>query len=169
MNSLKEYIKENKSKFEEEPLSGHFERLQGKMKRKPHNKFVLRWAISVAAAAVTLLILLDIVLPFSEKQKNIITISDCENSNDVKLCYLSKMDSIANLIEILTKNLDQSVQQELMNEIYNIIEIASTGMDELPKELPEDRAKAILANYYKQNLESLEMFHDKINELTVKN
>ena len=195
MSYLEEYIREQKSLFDEEPATGHFERLQEKMdnsstltglstlsgrrernnlsgceaadrveKRnavrvEKQNKTIrtihpaLRWTISIAAS-IAVLFAAGILWQYSGKQKNMLV---CENAADMKICYLDKMNLVAGQIETLIKDFDKWDQQDVMNEVQNIIEAAGDFDREIPEELPEDRTKAILSEFYRQNLESLEM------------
>ena len=160
MSSLEQYIRNHKSLFDEEPATGHFERLQQKMTggkdvvsdaaRRVSTIRMLRWGISIAASIVLLLS----VWQYTSKQNEMLL---CENVSDMKICYLEKMEMIASQIETLISDFDPWDQQEVMNDVQNIIEAVNGDFEsELPEELPEDMAKAILADYYRQNLEGLE-------------
>ena len=164
MNKLEKYVSENKNLFDEEPASGHFERLQQKMNRKSVRIAALRWGMSIAAS-VAIVLLIGILLKHSGKKDDLI--ASCENAADMKLCYLEKMNVIAEKIEALTKDFDPWYRQDVMTDVQNIIDIADIGLEnEIPEELPDNQAKAILSDYYRQNLESLEMM---VEELGVKN
>jgi len=160
MNKLEKYISDNKNLFDEEPVSGHFERLQEKMNRKSRRIVVLRWSISVAAS-VAIIFLAGVL--WQQNGKNDDMMLTCENAIDMKQCYLTKMNDVANRIEILTKNFDPYDQQELMTDVQNIINMADNGIEnEIPEELSETKAKEILSDYYRQNLESLEMIEKQL-------
>ena len=155
MNKLELYIKKNKTLFEEEPATGHFNRLQQKMNRKSRRIVALRWSVSIAAS-VALLFLTGIVWQHTGKQNDQMFI--CENAIDMKACYLDRMNAVAVDIEALSKDLDQWDRQQVMTDVQNIIDISRSDLEiEIPVELPKERAKAILSDYYRQNLESLEM------------
>ena len=161
MNKLEEYIRDNKNRFDEEPTSGHFERMQQKMNRPSRRTVALRWAVSIAAS-IAILILAGITLQrHAARQTGRIIV--CENTINMKSCYLKKMNAVAGQIEALSKNLDPWDQQQVMTEVQNIINTAGSGLEsEIPEELPKNQAKAILSGYYRQNLESLERI---MNEL----
>ena len=156
MNNLEKYIRENKSRFDEEPQAGHFERLQEKVNRKSGRIAALSWGVSIAASIAIVLTVGIIVQQQTGKQKNETFI--CENVGNMKSCYLKKMNVVAGQIETLSKNLDEWDRLQVMNDVQNIIDTAHSGFEsEIPEELPEKQAKAILSDYYRQNLEGLEM------------
>ena len=159
MSYLEEYICEQKSLFDEEPATGHFERLQQKMIRRRGKIITLRRSISIAASIV-LLFSAGIVWQNSGKQDRIIL---CENVSDMKICYLDKMYEVAGRIEELVVDFDQWDRQELLDDVQNIIDEVSDDFEsEIPEELPDNLAKEILSDYYRQNLESLEMIVESI-------
>ena len=158
MNSLEKYIRDHKNLFDEEPETGHFERLQQKMNRKSGQVITLRWTVSVAAS-IAILLLAGIVWQYSGKQTNLLL---CENASDLKVCYLDRMNDVANRIETLISDFDPWDRQDVMNDVQNIIEVAGNFEREIPEELPEDKTKAILSDFYRQNLESLEMIVESI-------
>ena len=168
MNRLEEFISNHKSLFDEEPAAGHFERLQQKMnsrdvacrvsinapKDAAHQITTVRalwWAISIAASIAILLT----IWQYAENQNGNLM---CEKATDLKICYLDRMEAVAGQIEALISDFDQWDRQEVMNDVKNIIDAVHSGFEsELPEELSEDMAKAFLADYYRHNLEGLEM------------
>ena len=164
MNSLEKYIIDHKSQFEEEPPAGHFERMQQKMNRKSKRIIVLRLCISFVASIAAIIIAGVLWLNIGKQNDSL---NLCENAIDMKLCYLEKMNEVANQIEILTENFDSWDRQQLMIDVQNIINDAGNDFEsEIPEELSAKETKLILSDYYRQNLESLEMIAE---ELRVKN
>ena len=160
MNRLEQYVRDHKNLFDEEPATGHFERLQEKMNRKPRQIIAWRWGISIAAS-IALLISAGIIWLYPGKQNDLTVV--CENANDMKICYLDKMNAVADKIEALSQNLDQWDKQQVMTDVQNIIDAANSDFgNEIPEELPEDKAKSILSDYYRQNLEGLNMIAEKL-------
>ena len=160
MNRLEQYIRNHKSRFDEEPATGHFERLQQKMNRKQGRIAALRWSVSIAAS-VTVLLLAGILWNNTGKQDE--QWVACENTGDMKLCYLDRMNAVAVRIEAHTEDLDPWNRQQVMTEVQNIMDAAGSGFEsEIPEELPEKEAKSILSNYYRQYLEGLEMIAKKL-------
>ena len=162
MDSLEKYIRENKSRFEVEPEAEHFERMQKKMKAKSSSsgkRFVaIQWGISIAASIALIFIVSNIV--FQNTTKQIIT---CENAINMKICYLEKMYTVAGQIEELIVDFDQWDKQLVMSDVQYIIETVNSDFEsEIPEELPVDIAKVILSEYYRHNLESLEMIVESI-------
>jgi len=162
MDSLEKYIRENKSRFEEEPEADHFERMQKKMKVKSSSsgkRFVaIRWGMSIAASIAIIYIVSSIIFQNVAKQ-NVI----CENTINMKICYLEKMYAVAGQIEELIVDFDQWDRQLVMSDVQYIIETVNSDFEnEIPEELPDDIAKVILSEYYRHNLESLEMIVESI-------
>ena len=154
MNRLEQYIRDRENLFDEEPAAGHFERLQQKINRQSRRVAILRWSISIAAS-IAILLFAGIVWQHAGKQDNRTIM--CENTGDMKDCYLNKMNAVADRIEMLTKDLDPWDRQQVMIDVQNIIDIAGSGFEnEIPEELSVKEIKSILSDYYRQNLESLE-------------
>ena len=158
MNCLEEYIRNHKNLFDEEPATGHFERLQQRINRKSGRVIALRWTVSIAAS-IAILFAAGILWQHSGKQTNMLV---CENASDLKICYLDRMNDVASRIETLISDFDPWDWQDVMNDVQNIIEVAGNFESEIPEELPEDKTKAILSDFYRQNLESLEMIAQSI-------
>jgi methyl-accepting chemotaxis protein len=155
MNKLEQYIHNNKSRFDEEPPEFHFERLQQKINRKSGRIKALSWSISIAAS-IAIAFLAGMIGLRTHKQEEKMVL--CENSTDMKSCYLNKMNVVAVQIKGLTEKLDLWDQQQVLNDVQNIINDTANGdfESEIPEELPAKKAKSILSDYYRQNLESLE-------------
>ena len=162
MNRLEEYIRDNKSLFDEEPPAGHFERMQQKMNRKSGKIIALRWSVSIAAS-IAILLTAGVIWQNAGKQNDRIIL--CENVSDMKICYLDRMYEVAGQIEQLVTDFDPWDQQQVLDDVQNIIDTVSDDFEsEIPEELPDDMAKAILSDYYRQNLESLEMIVELISD-----
>jgi hypothetical protein len=156
MNRLEEFISTNKSLFDEEPAAGHFERLQQKMNRTSGRIIALRWGMSIAASIA----IVFSVWQYAVKQNGM---EVCENATDMKICYLNRMDAVVSQIETLISDFDQWDRQEIMNDVQDIIDAVNGDFEsELPDEIPDDMAKAILADYYRKNLEGMEMIVQSI-------
>ena len=174
MNHLEEYIRSHKSLFDEEPAAGHFERLAQKMNREnaathptgsrqsrkeSSGRLILRWSVAFAASIA---ILLSAGLIWQNAMKPNGTLV-CEKTADMKICYLDKMNVIADHIEKLISEFDQWDRHDIMTEVQNIIDSADSDFEsELPEELPDNLAKAILSDFYQQNLEGLIMIEQRI-------
>jgi len=168
MENLEQYIQEHKNLFDEEPATGHFGRLQQKMTRKSGKIIALRWTISIAAS-IAILLTAGVLWQNSVKPNSILL---CENVSDMKICYLDRMYEVAGQIEKLVVDFDQWDQQQVLNDVQNVIDAVNDDFEsEIPEELPDDIAKAILSDYYRQNLESLEMIVESITnyELQITN
>ena len=153
MNRLEEYICDHKSLFDEEPETGHFERLHQRMEHQRRKNVVLRWTASVAASLV-LLFSVGIIRQYIGTHDSVTAV--CENVIDQKACYLDRMNTVASHIDALTMDFDLWDRQQVMTDVQNIIDAADSGFEnELPDELPDETAQSILADYYQRNLESL--------------
>jgi len=162
MNSLEKYIKDNKGQFDEEPAKGHFERLQQKMTRRSSEKRIaaIRWGMSIAASIAILFIAGAIFLRTDTTQEQFVV---CETSSDMKICYMEKITVLASRIEELVVDFDYWDRQEVMGDVLYIIETVSGDFDsEIAEEVPEAMAKEILSEFYRQNLEGMEMIEEKV-------
>ena len=162
MNRLEQYISDNKSLFDDEPEAGHFERLLQKMNPK-RGRIILLRRLSVAASIIILLSAGIGIFWHHTAKQNVFAI--CENVSDMKICFLDKMHILANEIEELIKDFDQWDKQIVKDDVKNIIDSINDDFEsELPEELPESITKAILADYYRQNLEGLKMIATELGK-----
>jgi hypothetical protein len=155
MKYLEKYINENKHLLEDEPNVGHFERFQQKAARK-RRLTIVRWTASIAAS-ICILLSAGIMLYQYDFHGNMAM--SCENADDIRICYLNKMMALAEKIETLTQDFDRWDRAEVMMAVQNIIDSAANSFleSELPAELPADKARTILSDYYQQNLQGLEL------------
>ncbi len=161
MDELKNYIDQHRSQFdEEEPLQGHFDRLDAKLSRPRKLPLIRRmvqyWPHYAVAASVLLLISLGLNWFFTQdRSKTPITVL-CNDPADIKYCYLDQMYSTAMFIDELTENADPFVRQAVQMEVVSIIEANQRFDEELPMELSQEQSLAILSEYYQHNLETLQ-------------
>ncbi|MDR2847595.1 MAG: hypothetical protein LBV39_00670 [Bacteroidales bacterium] len=166
MNNLEEYIRKNKSMFDEEPETGHFERLQEKLyhrNRQHKTRTMLRWSVA-AAASIALVFATGIYRqhdsPISPEYAH------CETSDDMKMCYLDKMNTVADEIRLLTGNLEPWDREIVMEDVENIIEATHNSLaNELPEELSPEALHSILADYYRTNLQSMQNIVETLKEV----
>jgi len=153
---LEQYVRDNGKLFDEEPAAGHFERLQGKISRESRKTLALRWSAFIAAS-----IMAAIVWQYAARQTSMPVV--CENAGDMKGCYLSKMNDVAGRIATLTEDFDPWERQQVMSNVQEILDAVNGDFEsEIPEELPDDKARAILSDYYRRNLEGLEMIQQTI-------
>jgi hypothetical protein len=164
---LERFIKDNFPAFDEEPASGHYERLQakqGKVRRRAKIFFISQMAAAACVVAVfTVTFFLNGHAPDTPQE----TVVLCENAADMKSCYLSKMNDVAEQIRKIAATLDNIDPQEVMIEVDNLLATGDDIEQELPEELSDDAAKAVLVNYYQQYLESLQTIAQLLTELKV--
>jgi hypothetical protein len=163
MNHLEEYIKQNKALFEEEPETGHYERLLEKQNRRRHTRTMLRWSIA-AAASIALVFAIGVNRqPDAPIPPEVVL---CENTDDMKMCYLDKMNTVADQIRLLTDHLDTWDKKIVLDDMQNIIEATHNGLaDELPEELLPEIRHSILSDYYRKNLESMHTIVEALKEV----
>ena len=155
MNRLEQYIRDHKNLFEEDPTTGHFERLQQKINRKSGRIIALRRSMSIAAS-IAILLSAGMIWQYATKKNDLMAL--CENAGDIKICYLDQMNVVVGQIEELIRDFDPWDQQEVITDVQDIIDAVNSGFEnEIPEEIPDDMAKAILSEYYRKNLEGLEM------------
>jgi hypothetical protein len=158
MRNLETYITENRNSFDEEPNSGHFKRFQQKTNRKRNLKIV-KWSISIAASICILVSAGIMLYQYDSHGNNNIAMSSCENAIDIRACYLNKMMALAEKIETLTQDFDRWDRAEVMMAVQTIIDATANSFlaSDLPNELPEERTRTILSDYYQRNLQGLEL------------
>lgn len=156
MDRLKTYIDHHREAFDDEmPRAGHVERFEKKLERStPHRvAFRLVWA---AAAAIVIFLSAGLWLwqPFGSSSGPVTVI--CENTDDMKSCYLSQMYETAEVIDRLSAQLDTFTRGDMQMEVADIIQTSRRFDRELPESLPEQETKEILSDYYKHNLAALQ-------------
>jgi hypothetical protein len=163
MNHLEEYIKQNKNQFEEEPENGHFERFLEKQNRRHHTRVMVRWSIAIAAS-VALVFAVGV-----HRQQDVPAPPEavlCENADDMKMCYIDKMNTVADEIRQLTNHLEPWDRKIVLNDMQNIIEATHNGLvNELPEELAPEARHTILSDYYRKNLESMQNMVEVLKEV----
>lgn len=166
MNSLEQFIASNRHQFEKEPAAGHFERLQAKIEHRASVQIKsYRWV----AAAASLALLFAAGTVWKNRQQNDIATA-CNNAINLKLCYFDQMHSVATRIEKHTAALDPWARQDVIDCVQQIIDEADGDLfGQLPEELSEHETNAILADYYRQNLESLVTVEQRMFELNADN
>ena len=161
--NLEDFIKNNIDEFDtEEPRDGHFERFAERINKKHRKITILRWSASVAASVILLATVG--ILRQNPHQSDRVSIA-CESTENMKQCYLEKMNDVAIRIDMLTKDFDQWTRQQVMDEVRDVIEATQTDIDnEIPPELPDDKIKFILSDYYRHNLENLNTIATSLEE-----
>ena len=161
MENLDKYIHDNLAAFDEEPTNDHYQRFQNKQQKTQRRKTV--FLTTQIAIAASLLLFITIGLFPTREQVDKITIV-CEESDDMKACYLSQMYDIAAHIETLTKDMDSWSKEIVDSEIFFIINAAKDAETYIPEELPAEESKQILAACYQQKVEGLQGIVELVNE-----
>ncbi|MDR1405601.1 MAG: hypothetical protein LBI89_00165 [Prevotellaceae bacterium] len=151
--NLERFIKNNLSAFDEEPAGGHYERLQAKQTKTRRRAGMLFMAQMMAAACIAVA-----VTVYWRHMPAVSQTPDalCENTADMKSCYFDKMNAVAAQIREIAGTLDSMDAQDVMMEVENILLDGDDIEQQLPEELSEEAAKAILSGYYQHHLETLQ-------------
>ncbi len=156
MDPLKTYIDKHRAAFDEEaPRAGHFERLRQRQQvpAKRRRAFRLQWA-----AAASVLLFLSAGLWWLSRPEPVtgpVTVL-CEDSGNMKACYLRQMEATAEAIDKLSEKLEPFVRDEVQTEVSDILDNNRAFDRDLPEELSDKEAKEILSDYYRYNLEVLQ-------------
>jgi len=161
MENLDKYIHDNLAAFDEEPTNDHYQRFQNKQQKTQRRKTV--FLTTQIAIAASLLLFITIGLFPTHEQVDKITIV-CEESDDMKACYLSQMYDIASHLETITEGMDVWNRQIVDNEVNSIINSIDDIEFYIPEELPTEDRKQILAGYYRQNIETLQNIVELVAE-----
>jgi len=153
MKKLEQFIIDNRRNFEEEPAVGHFERFANKQRAAYRSKIIRISAPLAIAASIALLAVIGVLSPPAPRVDTVIV---CEQSDNMQLCYFDRMNEAAEKIEHLLRDKDAWEQRLIRDEAASIIEMARDVENYLPDELPADERAKLLADRYRNNLESLE-------------
>lgn len=161
MKHLEQYIKDHRPAFEEEPAAGHYARFRAKAGAHRTGR---RWylALQIAAAAcvagfLSLGILLHRGAPDNQSAL-------CDQAEDMRSCYLEKIDGAAAEIDRLTQHFEYHDRLTVSIEVNNILQSAREVDDLLPDTLPEEESREILSGYYQNTMESLQTIIQIITE-----
>ena len=160
MENLENYINNNLEAFDEEPTNDHYQRFQNKRQKTQRRKTVFLTTQIAIAASLLLFITLNILPPQEHPNELII----CEQSDDMKACYLSQMHDIASHLETITEGMDVWNRQIVDNEVNSIINSIDDIEFYIPEELPVEESKQILAACYQQKVEGLQGIVELVNE-----
>jgi hypothetical protein len=152
---LEHFIKNNLPAFDEEPATGHHERLQTR-REKIHRRTKIFTISQIAAAACIATVFAVNMLWYNHTPVARQNMLLCENINDIKSCYLSKMNDVSMQIMEIVPTLDNIDPGEVMEEIDNLLAIDDEIEQELLNELSDEEATAVLIDYYQDNLENLQ-------------
>ncbi len=89
MEKLEQYIRHHPYRFDEEPDPGHVERMQKKIQAKQHARVFSRLIVSIAASVA---LLFSAGLWYIYQPSDTLTV--CDNADDMKRCYLDKMNDV---------------------------------------------------------------------------
>ena len=170
---LERFIKNNLSAFDEEPASGHHERqalarerakrfvvlrryARRQARREKSSPYLRKAALFAVAASVAVVMLNIFILHNRPSAASPDTVVLCENAADMKSCYLGKMNDVAAQIREIAATLDNIDPQEVMIEVDNLLATCDDIELDLPGELSDEAATAVLTDYYQHHLESLQ-------------
>ncbi|MDR0582265.1 MAG: hypothetical protein LBG31_04795 [Prevotellaceae bacterium] len=182
MKNLEEFIKLNLSAFDEEPANGHHERqaaarerakrfvvlkryARWQAQRERRSPYLRKAALFAVAASVAAVMWSIFFLHNGQSAASPDTVVICENTPDMKSCYFGKMNDIAAQIREIAATLDNIDPQEVMMEVDNLLATGEDMEQELPAELSDEAATAVLADYYQHHLESLQTIIQRLSDV----
>lgn len=158
--NIRDVIRENKEKFNQETmLEGHEQRFEQKLrkkKKKENNRFI---ALTIAAAIAVLAVLVPALVQRDHK----VLFESEDTLTALRKEYDTKINEAIENLETVLYNVDDSTQNEIMRTIDNILE-ASDIMTEIAP-LSEEKQLAITKQIYDNNLKSINSIHHRIVKL----
>ena len=155
MDSLKQFIEENRSSFESEQLpSGHKMRMERKISSVRNRRFAIR--ITGVAAAI----ILAAIIPISTIMNNKV-----DSITAMIWEYEGEIESRATELYQKAVQVDSHHQDIIIGTIDQLIYEAIPLSDQIPAGLNNERRREIYEEYYKTKLEGFDMINAYIGEL----
>ena len=172
---IEDLILGNLDKFEgNEPLEGHFERFEAKLKKQHRNKvFTLKNFGRLAAAAIfAFLVINQALIYFTPKEKEIASLGAISNEySEVEFYYTSEIKSGLNQWDNFYKAGILSEQDNLMMkaELKEFDEMMEKLQEELKANPNDQRIINAMLEHYQTKLNLINLIINNLQEVKTKN
>jgi len=172
MESLKNYIKENRAVFDDkEPAEGHFERFEERldclMAEKQANRTLKVRLLTVFSAAASVLLIIAAVRFYSppETEKNQLTgQADKTEFSVTNQFYTEQMNQKIERIQCKLSAVSPDIRIQLEKDLNQIVTDNKQFVKKMQNENDEDFAVFYLVKHYEINLRALKFISDKLGD-----
>lgn len=167
---LEKTIRERRDAFEEEPLSGHFERFEAKLD-KAYGKKKTSWKVYLQIAASVLLVVLatnQAIIYFKTDKSEPLSLSQAAPEyKEVEFYYTSTIESSMREWEKLNKEGYISVEDQAMmkQEMKEFDEMYAKLQAELQSTPDDERVVNAMLEYYQAKLSVISLIIDKLEQV----
>ncbi|TSA38652.1 MAG: hypothetical protein D4R64_02430 [Porphyromonadaceae bacterium] len=170
MNSLEDFIKENKEMFmNNEPPEGHFERFELRLKQmQRRNKIRFITRISSIAAIGLLLITSSIFIydRYFDREPVLINLGDLNpQMQKVEYYYTSQIDQLSVGIDSLSAETQENIKKMMSNELAEMESIHRELQQKLGSNPGDERVVNAMITYYQTKLGMMKSFLQTLTQI----
>ncbi|MDD4646215.1 MAG: hypothetical protein PHY99_09540 [Bacteroidales bacterium] len=170
MNSLDDFIKENKEMFmNSEPPEGHFERFSARLKQQQRrNKIRFITRVSSIAAIGLLLIASSIFVydHYFDREPALINLGDINpDMQKVEFYYTSQIDQVSAGLDSLSGVSQASLKKIMSSELAELDSIHRDLQQKLSFNPGDERVVNAMIVYYQTKLEMMQSFLNTLNQI----
>lgn len=174
MNSIEDFIKENKEMFMNiEPPEGHFDRFEERLKKmKRTNKIRLITRISSIAAIGLLLITSSIFIydRYFDREPLMLNLGDISpEMQKVEYYYTSQVDRLSIGIDSLSEGSQENLKKMMADELAEMDSIHNELQKKLGSNPGDDRVVNAMITYYQTKLGMMKSFLETLTQIKQKN
>lgn len=174
MNSLEDFIKENKEMFmNNEPPEGHFERFEERlrqMQRRNRIRFVSR---ITSIAAIGLLVIASSIFIYDRyfiREPFMLNLRDVNPQMEkVEFYYTSQIDQLSFGLDSLSSDNQEDIQKMMTNEIAEMDSIHRELQKKLGSNPGDQRIVNAMITYYQTKLEMMKSFLNTLTQIKQSN
>jgi hypothetical protein len=170
MNSLEDFIKENKEMFiNTEPNEGHFERF-GERINKLHRQQKVRFITRISSiAAVGLLLITSSIFIYDryfDLDPQLLNLSDLNpQMQKVEYYYTSQIDNLSVGLDSLSANAQENIKKMMSNELAEMDSIHKDLQKTLSTNPGDDRVVNAMITYYQTKLAMMKSFLQTLTQI----
>jgi len=172
MESLKNYIKENRAVFDDkEPAEGHFERFEERLNRfmpvKQSERTLRIRLITIFSVAASVLLIIAAVRFYSSPKTGKTESTGQANKTEFSVTnqfYAEQMNQSIERIQCKLSAVSPDIRNQLEKDLNQIVTDNKQFVQKMQNENNEDLAVFYLVKHYKLNLRALKYINDKLGK-----
>lgn len=170
MNSLEDFIKENKEMFMNmEPDEGHFERF-GERLNKLHRQQKVRFITRISSiAAICLLLITSSIFIYDryfDRDLQLLNLSDLNpQMQKVEYYYTSQIDNLSAGLDSLSADAQDNIKKMMLDELSEMDSIHQELQKKLSTNPGDDRVVNAMITYYQTKLAMMKSFLQTLTQI----